>query len=270
MNIMSPVSYERLTPLSTPLKSDAMEAPPDPFLASLPDHAPLSLQPQAHSSSHPSPTKSLLLMERPVNDNDHQMLLIPPRKRKRQWKPSVTVESPGGTITLVEKRTSRPRRIKKQALVQLPSANVDAQPSNQPHPAVALVDYPLRNHLQVAQQQMALAASSLTPSVPIPMRTQLLSGSKSTPLTDDTPMTHVNDVEILVGNVFDDSMSAAIEAKEKAMTKMKVCVLKHMFVRMTKSEVLSRDVSSSLVSLRSILDAMSACAERLGLNVCCE
>lgn len=97
----------------------------------------------------------------------------------------------------------------------------------------------------------------------------------STSSTIDRVTMHVNNVATLTGEVFDEVMAPAIEAREVKLAKVKSGLLKRLLVKMVKTELLNTSANvvasnggdDGRVLLTHFVDAMVSCAARLDVPV---
>lgn len=82
--------------------------------------------------------------------------------------------------------------------------------------------------------------------------------------TDQT--THINNVELLAGDLFDELIVPTVEAREQTLTKLRLATMKRMVVKLAKAELMSLDTTSSQVFVRTVGNVVCMCAAAYGIT----
>lgn len=92
----------------------------------------------------------------------------------------------------------------------------------------------------------------------------LLTSAASTEPTEQT--THINNVEALASDMFDELIAPVVAAKEQTLTKLRMATMKRMVTKLAKAELMSHDTASSQLCVRTVGNVVCMCAAAYGIT----
>lgn len=266
----------------TMMLSSLSQPSQDSFLDALPDQAPSQLQPQ-QLRVQLFPLQSCLPPT--LSAASASMSSVQPTTLTTMVEKQLSTPLQEQTmVTTQDAKAKAPKRVKtsrKRKQVEQPSESADDQarsnqvavPRLQLSPTPSLVSMPQPPQLvresssspmrmQITAALVAKAGNNVARQVSLPAATTVAPAATKSILPRTTETTHINNVEMLAAQVFDEVIVPAIEAREWCRVRLKIGIMKRLAMQSIKTELVTHaDLQSSSVSLARVSDVLLSCLE---------